>query len=255
MSMEVLSQIGDDGELHPVAFFSKNMSPAECNYEIYDKELLAIIRCFEQWKPELESTELPVKIFTDHHSLEYFMTTKKLTRRQARWAEFLSELNFVITYRPGKKNEKADALTRRPNDKSHDDDDERQQHQLQTLLPPERLELQPIEEATEPEETTRNDESDPELPTLDERIKQENLEDELCTRIRNAIKEGNTDDDSLPDIKNCTEKNGLLYKRKGLWVPDKKETILEVIRQIHDQVAVRHPRIARTVNIIGQNYY
>ena len=251
----VLSQIGDDGELHPVAFFSKNMSPAECNYEIYDKELLAIIRYFEQWKPELESTELPVKIFTDHRSLEYFMTTKKLTRRQARWAEFLSEFNFVITYRPGKKNEKADALTRRPNDKPHDDDDERQQHQLQTLLPPERLELQPIEEATEPEETTRNDEPDPELPTLDERIKQENLEDELCTRIRNAIKEGNSDDDSLPDIKNCTEKNGLLYKRKGLWVPDKKETILEVIRQIHDQVAVGHPGMARTVNVIGRNYY
>ena len=164
----VLSQMGDDGELHPVAFFSKNMSPAECNYEIYDKELLAIIRCFEQWKPELEGTDLPVKIFTDHRSLEYFMSTKKLTRRQARWAKFLSEFNFVITYRPGKKNEKADALTRRPNDKPQNEEDERQQHQLQTLLPPERLELQPIEEATEPNETA----TDPQ--TLDEKVKREN---------------------------------------------------------------------------------
>ena len=124
----IMSQNGEDGKLQPVAFFSKNLNPAECNYEIYDKELLAIIRCFKQWRPELESTELPVKIFTDHKSLEYFMTTKKLTRRQARWAEFLSEFNFVITYRTGKQNEKADALTRRPNDKPPDDEDERQKH-------------------------------------------------------------------------------------------------------------------------------
>ena len=54
------------------------------------------------------------------------MTTKKITRRQARWAEFLSEFNFVITYRTGKQIEKADALTRRPNDKPQDDEDERQ---------------------------------------------------------------------------------------------------------------------------------
>lgn len=43
----VLSQYDDQGVLHPMAFYSKNMVPAECNYEIYDKELLAIIRCLE----------------------------------------------------------------------------------------------------------------------------------------------------------------------------------------------------------------
>jgi hypothetical protein len=77
----VLSQYGDNGILYPVAFYSKNMAPAECNYEIYDKELLAIIRCLEHWRPELESTDIPIKIFTDHKNLEYFMTTKELTRR------------------------------------------------------------------------------------------------------------------------------------------------------------------------------
>ena len=48
VSSGVLSQLGKDGLLHPVAFFSKNLNPAESNYEIYDKELLAIIRCFKQ---------------------------------------------------------------------------------------------------------------------------------------------------------------------------------------------------------------
>ena len=73
-----------DGILHPVAFFSRKLTPAECNYEIYDKELLAIVNCLEQWRPELEGTELPIQILIDHKALEYFMTSKKLTRRQAR---------------------------------------------------------------------------------------------------------------------------------------------------------------------------
>ena len=86
---EVLSQKQKNDLLHSVAFFFKNMSLVECNYEIYDKEHFAIIRCFEEWRFELEATDLPVKIFTDHKSLEYFMITKKLTRHQDRWC-FLS---------------------------------------------------------------------------------------------------------------------------------------------------------------------
>ena len=148
MNASVLSQPDDNGILHPVAYFSRRMSPAECNYEIYDKELLAIIRCFEEWKPELEGTGLPVKVLTDHKGLEYFMTTKKLTPRQARWAKFLSKYNFIISYQSGKKNEKADALTRKPN-KRPVEGNERLEHRMQTLLPPKRFEhvvnLEPIE--------------------------------------------------------------------------------------------------------------
>ena len=80
----VLSQPDNNGILHPVAYFSQRMSPAECNYEIYDKELLAIIRCFKEWKPELKGIGMPVKVLMDHKGLEYFMTTKKLTLRQTR---------------------------------------------------------------------------------------------------------------------------------------------------------------------------
>lgn len=98
----MLSQYGDDGALRPVAFFSKKHSATECNYEIYDKELLAIIRCFEEWRPELEGSEHPIRILTDHRNLEYFTTSKLLNRRQARWSEFLSRFNFRIQYRPGK---------------------------------------------------------------------------------------------------------------------------------------------------------
>ena len=84
ISSGIFSQLGDDELLYFVAFFSKNFNLGKCNYEIYDKELLAIIRCFEQWRPELEGTGVPIKVITDHKSLKYFMITKKLTRRQAR---------------------------------------------------------------------------------------------------------------------------------------------------------------------------
>jgi hypothetical protein len=137
----VLSQYDDEHVLHPVAFYSKNMVPAECNYHIYDKELLAIIRCFEHWRPELEHTSLPIQIFTDHQALKTFMENKELTRRQARYLDLLTEFNFQVIFRSGKNNTKADALTRRSDSRPIDEDDERNQHQFQTILTPDRVEL------------------------------------------------------------------------------------------------------------------
>ena len=132
----VLSQIGPDEKLHPVAYMSKKMSPAECNYEIYDKELLAIVRAFEEWRPECAGTpvESPIKILTDHKNLEHFMTSKQLNRRQARWAEFLSEFNFRIAYRPGAQGTKPDSLTRRSEGLPENKDDERHKYNHRILL-------------------------------------------------------------------------------------------------------------------------
>jgi len=111
----VFSQRGLDGEWHPVAYFSKSMAPAEMNYPIHDKEMLAIVRAFEHWRSELEGTDHPVEVLTDHKALEYFMSTKALSARQARWAEVLSRYNFKILYRPGSTNT-ADPLTRMDTD-------------------------------------------------------------------------------------------------------------------------------------------
>ncbi|KAF4301954.1 hypothetical protein GTA08_BOTSDO10282 [Botryosphaeria dothidea] len=135
VSAGILSQM-HDGVLKPVAYFSKKMSSTECNYMIYDKELLAIIRSFETWEPELISTPIdkPIKVLTDYKNLEYFMTTKQLTSRQARWAKFLSAFNFIISYRPGKQGEKPDSLTRRTQDLPQGIDDPRKQHRFQQLL-------------------------------------------------------------------------------------------------------------------------
>jgi len=81
---DILSQYDDEETLHSMIYYSKNLSLAECNYEIYDKKLLAIIRAFEHWRPELKLTELLIKMFTDHQALTPLMKDKELSRRQMR---------------------------------------------------------------------------------------------------------------------------------------------------------------------------
>jgi hypothetical protein len=109
----ILSTVSDSNSVHPIAFFSRTMSPAELNYDTHDKELLAIHEAFRTWRHYLEGAATPVDVVTDHKNLEYFSTTKLLSRRQARWSEFLSGFNMVVRFRPGKLGTKPDALTRR----------------------------------------------------------------------------------------------------------------------------------------------
>ena len=85
-----------DGQWHPVAFQSKSLNDTERNYEIHDKELAAIIRALEEWRHYLEGQGKPVEIWTNHKNLEYFMKSQNITRRQARWALFLSWFNFTL---------------------------------------------------------------------------------------------------------------------------------------------------------------
>ncbi len=124
MNDEVLSQYDDADILHSVIFYSKNMILAECNYEIYDKKLLIIIRCLKHWRSELKCTDISIKIFIDHLNLKYFMTIKELIRRQTRWAEKLSEYNFKIIYQSRKQNLKVDALIRMSDVKSVEANDD-----------------------------------------------------------------------------------------------------------------------------------
>ena len=109
----VLSQKAEDGHIHPIAFYSKMLNDAERNYDIYDKELLAVIRALSEWRHYLEGGEHPINILSDHKNLLYFASARTLTRRQARWSLFLSRFNFFIIYRPGRLGGKPDALSRR----------------------------------------------------------------------------------------------------------------------------------------------
>jgi len=78
----ILSQQGQDTHWHPVAYLSKQITPPERNYVIYDKELLAIVRALEMWRHYLEGSSHPIEIWSDHKNLEYYATSKQLNCRQ-----------------------------------------------------------------------------------------------------------------------------------------------------------------------------
>ncbi|KAL0180019.1 hypothetical protein M9458_025461, partial [Cirrhinus mrigala] len=109
----VLSQRqGEPAKMFPCAFFSHKLSPAEKNYDVGNRELLAIKLALEEWRHWLEGAKHPFTVLTDHKNLEYLRSAKLLNHRQARWALFFSRFNFSVTYRPGSQNTKADALSR-----------------------------------------------------------------------------------------------------------------------------------------------
>ena len=95
-----------------MAYYLRKLTEAELNYDVHDKELLAIVECFRTWRHYLEGAHHQVKVITDHKNLMYFMTTKVLNQRQVRWAEALVAFDFWIQYQKGNENARADALSR-----------------------------------------------------------------------------------------------------------------------------------------------
>lgn len=121
------------GRIHPVAFFSRKFSPTEKNYDVGNRELLAIKLALSEWRHLLEGALKPFSILTDHKNLLYIQTAKRLNSRQARWALFFSRFNFVLSYVPGHKNKKADALSRQFNTSEEDRPTE------QYIIPPHKI--------------------------------------------------------------------------------------------------------------------
>ncbi len=90
-----------DDKVHPCAYFSHRLSPAERNYDIGNRELLAVKLALEEWRHWLEGSGVPFIVWTDHKNLEYIKSAKRLNSRQARWALFFGRFDFSISYRPG----------------------------------------------------------------------------------------------------------------------------------------------------------
>ena len=98
-------------EGHPIAYESRKLIPAEINYTVTEKELLASVHALTVWRCYLEGTHF--KLVMDHRPNIHVQSQALLSRRQARWAEFLQRFNFVWEYRPGRDNV-ADPLSRLP---------------------------------------------------------------------------------------------------------------------------------------------
>jgi hypothetical protein len=242
----VLSQyrIDDDGKrrLHPIAFYSKKLSPAECNYTIGEKELLAIVYALsEEWHHYCEGTQQPITVFTDHSNLRDFCSTKTLNRREARWSQTLQNYNFNIVYRPGHKNEKADALTRRSGDLPEGKEDERS-GVIGQLLQPQNFPTQALAAQRSAPKTIEN------------RIREALNTDELAKSVIKALSNKDQKHRSIP-LSETTYQDGLLRIRDRLYVPDNEELYAEIIRTRHDLPAAGHPGKAKTYELVDRDYW
>ena len=232
----VLSMKGEDGKWRPVAFLSKSLNKTERNYEIHDKEMLAIIRGLEAWRHLLEGAQFKFKIWMDHKNLEYFMKAQNLNRRQAHWALYLSRFNFTLKHVPGTRMGKADGLSRRPDWKIGVDKDNENQviikdnwiHNLQEVV---------IE--------------GPEVDII-EKIKKARSRDENVVRIVEEMKKAGVKELRGEEWK-VEEK--LVMKEGKIYVPKDEEFRAEIIWLHHDVPAVGHGERWKTVELVTRNYW
>ncbi|KAA0053609.1 reverse transcriptase [Cucumis melo var. makuwa] len=94
---------------HPIAYESRKLNAAERRYTLYKKEMLAVVHCLRAWKQYLLGSSFVVK--TDNSATCHFFTQLKLTSKQARWQEFLTEFDFEFEHKMGSSNQAADALS------------------------------------------------------------------------------------------------------------------------------------------------
>ena len=250
----VLSQQDPSTQLwYPVAFYSKTMVAAELNYDIHDKEMLAIIRALEEWRAELEGLQAtkPFLVYSDHRALEYFMTTKKLSARQARWAEFLSRYDFRLMYRTGKSNERADALSRRT-EAVAPQKEAISRYRTQILLPYSQIDAQVIE--------------DLQLAVLDKSYDSVQLVEKILKTNRTSPdledlrKKATLGDRQDPADKTWQIRDKLLLRHGKLYVTndmltDQMPLRTAIIREAHDQPLSGHPGRTKLRHLLQSRYY
>jgi hypothetical protein len=235
----VLSQEGKDGKWHPIGFLSKSLSEVERNYDIHDKEMLAIIRALEEWRHYLEGAKHTFQIWTDHKNLEYFMTAKKLNRRQARWSLFLSRFNFTLHHRPGKQSLKPDLLSRRSDHGKGEND-----NSDIVLLKPEFFQIQALKQG---HILLTGEESD-----LLKRIRDAKDFDESVVK---AVEELKASGSKKVDGEEWSQEQGLVLFRGKVYVPQDKELRRQIVKAHHDSQIAGHPGRWKTLELVSRNYW
>ncbi|CAG8629831.1 4306_t:CDS:2, partial [Acaulospora colombiana] len=239
----------DHPDIHPIAFHSRTLSATERNYDTHDKELLAIFECFTIWRHYLEGAELPIDVVTDHNNLTYFSTTKMLTRRQARWSEYLCTFNLLIRFRPGRLGGKPDALTRRSDvypkrgDSGYASVNPQNfrpifgSEQLQASLRATALYPAALRAVTLMDfESLRSD--------IISGLKTDSFAQSILSQLP-----------SNPHPKWSLSESGLLYHLGRVYVPDSGDLRLRVLSTYHDHPISGHYGQNKTYSLIKREYY
>ena len=231
----VLTQLDANGDRHPVSFISKTLSPAERNYDIYDRELLAIIRALGEWRHYIQGSPHTTIILSDHKNLTYFREAKNLNRRQARWSLYLSEFDVKLVHTPGHKMVQSDALSRRPDlcpDTDTDNED--------IVMLPDDMFISLIDLELQ----TRIAISDDLDGTAAEALKL------LLEKSPTAMNTG-LDDWTIEEF----EGRKILFFKGKNYIPRNMELRRDIVKLFHDHETAGHPGELGTYNAIRQHYW
>ena len=232
----VLSMECEDGLWRPVAFLSKSLNETKRNYEIHDKEILAIVRGLEVWRHLLEGAQFKFEIWMDHKNLEYFMKAQKLNRRQARWALYLSRFDFILKHVAGSTMGKADGLSQRADWKVGVDKDNENQIFIKDNWICSMYEV--VVEG-------------PEVDLL-EKIKKARSKDEDVIRVVEEMKKA-----GVKELRGNEWKieEDLVLKEGKIYIPKDEEVRMEVIQLHHNVLVAGHGGRWKTVELVTRNYW
>jgi hypothetical protein len=225
---------------HPIAYHSKSLQPAERNYEIHDKELLAIIWALDIFRHYLEGRDDNLEIWSDHGNLVYFTTKQKLTCWQARWALFLSRFKFTIIHKPGVQN-KSDALSRRPDHK----EGIAAENEECVLLDNKFFTIN----ATRPTAITVLGDT-----TLRQCIKAtQEYDKDISNAVETILKNGPRS--LAKGLEEWNLEDGIILYKGQVYVPKNEELRRDIVKKYHDNVAIGHPGRWKTYELVSREFW
>ena len=209
---------------HPIAYYSATFTPTERNYDIYERELLAVLKALKHWRPHLAATEIPVTVLTDHANLTFWKNPQNVNRRVARWFAFLQDYNLIIKHVPGKLHAAADMLSRPPvQDRGETDNSNL------TLLPPYLF-------------VNATHVLDGPWPDLRQKlIDQQQVHQQLMKKWKE------NEDASFQD--------GLWMVQGRLIVPPNEELKRTILHRYHDSPTAGHPGRDRTLEVVKRMFW
>src|SRR5258707_549216 len=230
----VLLQQQEDGLFHLIGFMSKSFSNMEQNYQIHDKEMLAIMHALEEWRHFLEGSNQKFEIHMDHKNLSYFQEAHKLNCCQVWWSLYLSRFNFTLSHKPGRQMGRPDALSRQADHlKGVDDNTDC------TLLTPEVFELRVTEAVTlEGKEAT-----------FMECIQQSDQYNNPVVKALKALDMGELCSNEWM----CTE--GVVLYQGRVYILDNPQLRHNLVHAHHSTIVTRHPGCWKMLELVSRNYW